>query len=219
MDSVEKRLSALEVVKEKVEGIDRDVKKLWTVLEERDRKLNGRLHALEEKVETYEFDSGRLCSKVDVLEQQKEELRDEVTYLQSQSMRNNLIFDNIPEDAHETHEQTEKIIRDFIKDKLKLAQSIVDEMDFERVHRMGYKQGSRIRKIVAKFHRFKDREIVRRQCRHLKGTNFFVSEQYPKEVADTRRKLVPQMKQAREDGKQAWIIYDTLYIDGKAVHK
>ena len=77
----------------------------------------------------------------------------------------------------------------------------------------------RTRKIVAKFHRFKDKEMVRRQCRHLKGKPFNVNEQYPREVAEIRYRLFPRMKKARDEGKKAWISYDTLYIDGKAIDR
>lgn len=59
------------------------------------------------------------------------------------------------------------------------------------------------RKIVAKFLQYKDKEFVRKQWKILKGTPFHVSEQFPKGVVEQR--------------KRAWITYDTLYVDGKAV--
>ena len=82
---------------------------------------------------------------------------------------------------------------------------------------MGQRQSGRIRKMVAKFHEFKDKELVRRNGRALQGTTFSVYEQYPGEIVAKRKRLVPKMKAAREQGKQAWINYDTLYIDGKAI--
>ena len=42
-------------------------------------------------------------------------------------------------------------------------------------------------------------------------------EQFPREVTDKRRKLVKKMKEARDQGKRAWIVYDTLYVDGRPV--
>ena len=58
---------------------------------------------------------------------------------------------------------------------------------------------------------------MRKQGKALQGTQFHVYEQFPKEVGDKRRKLVPHMQAARREGKRAWISYDTLYIDGKPV--
>ncbi|KAH3771862.1 hypothetical protein DPMN_173191 [Dreissena polymorpha] len=42
-----------------------------------------------------------------------------------------------------------------------------------------------------------------------------VFEQFPPEIQEKRRRLVPKMKEAKRDGKKAWIAYDTLYIDGR----
>ena len=82
---------------------------------------------------------------------------------------------------------------------------------------MGVKRQDVNRSIVAKFHNFKERELVRKQGKALKGSRFFVNEQFPREVADKRRRLVSKMKEARQQGKSAWLSYDTLYVDTRAV--
>ena len=64
---------------------------------------------------------------------------------------------------------------------------------------------------------FKDREVVRQARSNLKGTGHFVYEQFPKEIGDRRKELLPKMRQAIRDGKRAWISYDTLYIDGRPI--
>lgn len=60
-------------------------------------------------------------------------------------------------------------------------------------------------------------EIVRRARTILKGTGFLINEQFPKEIADRHRQLLPKMRQATRDGKSAWISYDTLYIEGRPI--
>lgn len=132
-------------------------------------------------------------------------------------MRNNLIFGNINEAPTEEHDETEKKLRLFLVEKMKLAQHMVEEMQFERVHRMGQKMVGKSRNIVAKFSLFKEREIVRKQWKPLQGTGYFVYEQFPKEINDRRRKLLPKLKEAKKAGKKAWLAYDTLYIDGRPV--
>ena len=42
-------------------------------------------------------------------------------------------------------------------------------------------------------------------------------EQLPQEVLAKRLKLGPKLKAARDEGKRAWIVYDTLYVDGRRV--
>ncbi|KAH3696424.1 hypothetical protein DPMN_083889 [Dreissena polymorpha] len=39
-----------------------------------------------------------MASRIDELEKAREAMRDDISYLQSQSMRNNLMFTSVPED-------------------------------------------------------------------------------------------------------------------------
>ncbi|KAH3730001.1 hypothetical protein DPMN_055980 [Dreissena polymorpha] len=49
---------------------------------------------------------------------------------------------------------------------------------------------TRIRNIVAKFTYFKDREMVRREWKHLSGTGCQMFEKFPPEVVEKRRNCV-----------------------------
>lgn len=71
--------------------------------------------------------------------------------------------------------------------------------------------------IVATFTIFKDRELVRRARTVLKGSRFYINEQFPKDIADRRKALQPKLRRALKDGKRAWISYDTLSIDGVTI--
>ena len=153
------------------------------------------------------------------LEKERESLRDDVAYLKSQSMRNNLVFTNVPEDnagGNGSGEATERRLLQHLQDALKVAKETADSIRFERVHRSpGYPVPGKVRTIVAKFTYFKDREFVRKQWKELRDTAFHMFKQYPPEVIAKRRKLVPRMKAAREQGKSSWIAYDTLYVEGR----
>ena len=120
-------------------------------------------------------------------------------------MRNYLIFTGITEDVNEKPDVTVSKLRTFMVEKLKLARDIVYGFQLERAHRMGdnsnFGRAGRPRRIVAKFLHFKDREVVRQARSKLKGTVYFVNEQFPKEIADRRKELLPKMRQAIRDGK------------------
>ena len=136
-------------------------------------------------------------------------------------MRNNLVFTGVPETENESPETTEKILRKHLSDALKIAQETADTIRFERVHRhrsLAEHSRGKVRSIIAKFTVFKDIEMVRRQWKHLAGTAFNVFEQFPPEVVSKRRKMLPKMNEARAKGKRSWIVYDTLYVDGRPVH-
>lgn len=214
--NMEKRLDKLDDLALKVGKFENELSKLWSCVQDQYKKSNERLTAVEEKVESADFSLGLVNDKLVSLEKDNSALKEDLVYLQSQSMRNNLVFANIEEATTGGQENTEQIVRDFLESKMNIAKDLVNKMVFERVHRMGPKVHGSNRKIVAKFTLFKERELVRKQWKTLENTPYYVHEQFPKEVVAKRRHLLPKMKEAKKSGKNAWIAYDTLYIDGKA---
>ena len=214
---MDKRLGALESLEKKVDNFDRELKKLWVVIGDSNKKSDERLTSVEDKAETADFNLGLANDKIVTLEKQRDKLKEDVVYLQSQSMRDNLIFSNITEGTGESVETTEVILRNFLHEKMKVAKDVVDKIGFERVHRMGAKEEGKQRAIVAKFSLYKEREFVRKQWKSLQGTPYYVNEQFPREVAEKRKMLLPKMKAARNRGDTSWIAYDTLYVNGKPV--
>ncbi|KAH3772639.1 hypothetical protein DPMN_173980 [Dreissena polymorpha] len=117
-------------------------------------------------MESADVGAAQMAEKVAMLEKQREELWDDVAYLKSQFIPNNLVFTNIKEDnssGNETAEITETKLRTHLQETLKIAKDIAETIRFERVHRSpGQPVSGKIRNIVAKFKYFKDR-MVRRQ--------------------------------------------------------
>ena len=124
-------------------GFDSELKKLWTYIMDTSKMSETRISKIEEKAETIEFSVGLTNDKVEI-ERDNNRLRDEVVYLQSQSMRNNLTFSNIIKTNKDGTEDTLQVLRTFLEDKMKIAKDLIDRMSFERVHRMGvwYKVGT-----------------------------------------------------------------------------
>lgn len=58
---------------------------------------------------------------------------------------------------------------------------------------------------------------MRRQWKALRGTDFFIFDQFPKEMSNKQNILVKKMKEAPDECKRAWIVSDTHYVDGKPV--
>ena len=133
-------------------------------------------------------------------------------------MRENLIFTGIDEDETDvTNENCEGKLKEFLSSKL----NIHDEMPLDRMHRLGkYKsQQSFPRPIIAKFHRFRDREKVRfAAAETLKGTRYGVREQFPVEIENKQKVLYPIMKKARENkDNKVRLVRDKLFIDNVEV--
>ena len=94
------------------------------------------------------------------------------------------------------------------------TQSIV----LDRVHRVGSASHNKVRPIVAKFHYYKQRELVRQasyaRAEELKNHNLGVGIQWPQQIRDARKALYPIMQQAKNNGRTVKLVKDKLFIDG-----
>lgn len=59
------------------------------------------------------------------------------------------------------------------------------------------------------------KEFVRSKGKELKGNTYDMNNQYPREIQDRRKKLLPIMKQYREKGGRVALYVDKLYVDGQ----
>ena len=75
------------------------------------------LNMVDHKVDSVDIELEGARKRIADIEKDKTKMKDGMNYMQSQTMRNNLIFGNIPEEANETPVRSEQIIRDFIISK------------------------------------------------------------------------------------------------------
>ncbi len=167
MNVVDQKLNALEKLEQKVNKFEKSVNDLWIFVRDQTKTIDSKIIEAGSKVESIEFSLGQAQSEISFLRQSESKAKDDLLYLQSQSMRNNLIFGNIEEKENESHVQTEAALRTFFVDQLKIASDLAQSIKLERVHRMGPRYRSP-RKIVAKFTFFPDRELVRSHREHCR---------------------------------------------------
>ena len=180
-------------------------------------------HTMKKSVMSTESSVSELMSEVTT---SRDELREEILDLKCRSMRDNLFFFGIEEGEEE---DCEFVLRTFVSRRMKVRKAI----SFERVHRVGRKQENQLRPsqenqqrpsqenkqrprpIVAKFTYFQDRELVRRQAPiTLKGSDYWVQEQFPPEVEQRRKALYPIMREERKKKNKVALVKDKLFING-----
>ena len=127
------------------------------------------------------------------LQNDKSTLQSKINDLEYRSMRDNLLFYGIPES---NGEDCEIRVRQFLGEKLELPQA--EKVSFDRVHRVGAASIGKTRPVVAKFHYYKERELVRNRVFELKdklkAENVGVGAQLPKQMRDTRKALYDIMQ-------------------------
>ncbi|KAF7643428.1 hypothetical protein LDENG_00239590 [Lucifuga dentata] len=87
----------------------------------------------------------------------------EMTEVESQSMRNNLIFSGIPENP--SSDDPEALLKDFMISKLKLPPdtSWLDNITFHCVHRLGGPKSKKPRPVITKLEHYKHKSSRARQ--------------------------------------------------------
>jgi hypothetical protein len=125
-------------------------------------------------------------------------------------MCDNLIFYNVKESDGEN---TTNLIQDIMENNLGIENA--KSIKIDRSHRIGRKQRTattRQRPIVAKFNYYQDKERVLANAKKFKGTGMAVSEQYPEEITKERKRLYPELKKAKDQGKRVKLVRgQTLY--------
>ena len=146
------------------------------------------------------------------LEGQNIEIREKLLTLQTHSMKYNLIFDGI---KNNQGEKTEDVIRNFLSKELEITN--VENIQFQNVHRLGERQERRERGIIARFVNYGDNELVRKQRAEKLSSKpeLSVYQQFPREINNRRKLLVPKLKEFRRQKRKAKFFYDKLIVDGK----
>ena len=65
----------------------------------------------------------------------------------------------------------------------------IENVEIERVHRVGRESRNKPRTIVCKILRFKDKQNILRKANLLKGTDIFINEDDCKDIAEYRNKM------------------------------
>ena len=137
----------------------------------------------------------------------------------NRSMRSTLIFKGIKEEAHETWDQTEKILTEVISRHLKIDADHIAEM-IERAHR-GRQSSDRKgpRHIYVKFFSWKDSETVKNGfsnlCRQHPNMGIRAVQMFSKELTKRRNDAMPERQKliAAKEISNGYLVYPaTLMI-------
>ena len=215
----EKLDKALNCIQE-IEGL----KQKQSCLKEKNKELETSLEfahslitELNKRVDAQDKAIKQLQEGVKSLTNQVHEEKQRSVKLESHSPRNNLNFFNIPEGKEDSFQTSDNVVLRFMEAGLKLSKKDSKEISFERVHRIGKfnSNNSKPRPLIAKFAFHKDKEFVLAQAKNLRGTTFAVARDFPKEIVEKRKLLVPILKDAKKSCHDANLVYDKLYINGQ----
>lgn len=134
-------------------------------------------------------------------------LQNRVTQLELYSRKLNLIFNGVPQPEGSTSLQC---VNDILQTKLQLQPSTVNIVE---CHPVGISKPDRPRSIYCRFASSADKSLVLRSVGKLKGTRIVIKEDFPPEIVERRKILLPIFKSAREKKLRVKLSADNLFIN------
>lgn len=165
-------------IKDDVKALCKDIQDLKLSLEFSQKDISDLQKNMEKIERKVEAQSTIQKESQAMLQDSFEEVYDQVEYLENQSRRNNIKIIGLAENRNEhSWEDTEKLVKETIRDKL----GIQEELLIERAHRVGKSNAStqigkpKTRKIVAKFRSWKQKEKILKIAREKRVDGLFSS--------------------------------------------
>ena len=157
---------------------------------------------------------------LDHMRDEHADLADRVTNLECRSMRENLIFSGIPEEAGEDQNSLKESLNAIITGVLDIAEDAIDIITCHRLRptkaKFHNKDETRPRNVVARLSHKDQVFTILRSANKLKDhePRIFINQQFPPEMTTNKRILQPVLYLAKQHKLKASLNEDKLIIDG-----
>ena len=218
MPKLDQVLEKLQKLEDQIQSVDEKVSSLQVKVESFEvfKETEAKIKELEDGLNFANAERESFKKNFQEIQSQVHLLRDEKLYMEVYQRRENLRFFGIKEEK-DVNEDMREVLVDFLKTELGMEDA--DNIEFHRVHQVGKRTSSvgKPRQIIARFLRYPDREEAMSKVKKLKGKNFGISPDLPKEILERRKKKMHRFKKAKEEGKTVYFSRaepDKLFIDG-----
>lgn len=208
--SVETNTSSISELKQALQQVSNESKTSLNIAQKTEQKN------LELKLEL-----SIMSTKMTRLETQVEKLSGKVTDVQCREMRENIVIQNLEEQAREDPYQA---VMDFLVNVMKVPSEDIwshentgGYITIDVCHRIGkfHPDAKRARPMIVRSDNRRSKNMLMSFCRNLAGTRYSVSDQFPDEVRSRRSAQVDQLKSLRSSGQIAKLSVDKLIVNGR----
>lgn len=214
LDAIFSKLSKLDVISQDIKLMKTDLDGVVKSLEDTKAIAEGAMFKAsdcEEKVTGMKTRIDNMDLEMSKLRAENKSLKEQMIKTESQERRNNLILDGCEESIHESKESCLDKVYTVFSDVLKITNA--RDIAIDRCHRLASSRKTP-KPIIFKVHKFTDRETIWHARKQLKGSNMWLSEDYPIEIKRRRQILEPVRRKAVDNKMRAVLSYDRLIIDG-----
>lgn len=173
-------------------------------------KLEMKMQNIDEKLEHIIQEVGSTKEENKKLKVQIENQENRIQFLERELRKNNLIIQGIQDDEEENVEQIEEKVGLVIKN---IGANIYKEI--EEVRRLGKYQINKTRPILIKLTKNKIKNEILKNTKYLKGSDIWIDSDYPRNIQEERKQLIPHLKEAKMKGQKVQLKYNKLIIENK----
>ena len=190
--------------------LDKRLDDMEAKIEVRLEEAESRISKIEDEFVDLQQSSSGIPDKVKNLEAIVKVLDTKVNDLENRSRRMNVVIGNLEENVskNESWSETETKVSKFINDHFGFVPKIV------RAHRIGALQKNKHRPIVVLFELWKEKEDVIRKGGVLKGTSYWVAEDFSLKTR-MKRKSLYQLAKKQFPNERIRLFIDHVFVAGK----
>ncbi|CAH2085156.1 unnamed protein product [Euphydryas editha] len=159
---------------------------------------NNIMQAFDEKMKTLLEENNNLKTRITKLEQK-------IEFMEKDKRKNNLVFFGIEE-----KEKTEFELVECMKKIIEEMGIQLESQEIAKIYRIG-QRSNKNRPIVVSFTTTWKKNLIQKNKSNL-PKDIYLTEDYPKEVLETRKKLKPIVEEERKKGNFAYIKYDKIVV-------
>ena len=207
----------LEITMEEIKSLKNEVNELKKSMEFTQNDLEERVNNVEENMSKVKEDLQEIYEyqiEPDYVNDSLTDIRNKLTELEDRSRRNNIRIDGIAEEPGETWEECERKVHRLLSEELDINDVVIERAHRVKAYSHEKKNSKKLRSrtIVCKLLSFVDKARILKNSHRLKGTTYYVNEDFSKETLAYRKELWEKVKTLRKEGKVAYLNYKSIVV-------
>lgn len=176
------------------------------------QQLDGNMKSMNEKFDMFTLEMIQIKEENKKLREKIRKQEDRIESLEREIRSKNIVVKGVLDEEREKENITKEKIAEVMQ---KIGICIEEGKDIDDARRIGKYRNQRNRPILVKLAKSSMRSNILKNAKQLKGTEIWIDEDFPKNIQEERRTLIPQLKSARNKGYRAELKYNKLIIDGE----
>ena len=187
-----------------------------SIVKQQNEQFSNIAKSITDLKNTVSIHDSKLEQQAALINNQQKEIQmnhDKIRYLEIELRKRNLLFHNVLEIEKDDAELQDNLAN-FINQNLGVSCTV---NDIDTVYRLGkrtYDSNVKPKPILASFFSYSLKTAIFRSRSKAKSSDIAITEDFPKEVVEERRKLIPVLEKFKANGNKVSLRYDKLVING-----